>query len=195
MSNLGNNNVKKKYEFTGEILEFRGHILHQIKYLKDIEKNDIDFGTPSTICCENFVGGWIEKEENLSQTDNSYIDNSCIVMGNSILSGDVEIYSGSIIENSVVTGTTRLYNCDIVNCKISDGYFTSCDKEKKLEMNNVESLSDITYIDVSDGGKMEFVKLLESSIDAPSINITSSSKNYIKLSGTFQSDDPIYIEV
>jgi len=56
----------KKYEFTGETINVNGHELHQIRYLTDIYTIG-DFGKPSRILSEGEIGGWIEREENLSQ--------------------------------------------------------------------------------------------------------------------------------
>lgn len=47
-----------KYRLTEETLEVRGHILHRIVALKDF--SDIKKGK---------LGGWIEKEYNLSEID------------------------------------------------------------------------------------------------------------------------------
>ena len=45
-------NMGKKYEFTGETMEFDGHTLHGIRNINT-----------------NELGGWIESEKNLSQED------------------------------------------------------------------------------------------------------------------------------
>jgi len=42
-----------KYEFTGETMNYECHTLHRIRWISDGE-----------------IGGWIEKEENLSQDGN-----------------------------------------------------------------------------------------------------------------------------
>lgn len=47
--------MEKKYEFSGETLEVEDYILHRIKAIRsfsDVKKGDL--------------GGWIEKESNLS---------------------------------------------------------------------------------------------------------------------------------
>ena len=72
----------KKYELTNETKLFYGATLHRIKALKDfgnVEKGDL--------------GGWIEKEENLSQVGTAWVsDNACVtgnawISGNSLVSG------------------------------------------------------------------------------------------------------------
>lgn len=57
-----------KYELTSETSQYAGHILHRIKALKD-------FGSVKA----GELGGWIESEENLSQTDNAWVYNNAKV--------------------------------------------------------------------------------------------------------------------
>ena len=52
----------KKYELTTETLQFAGRTLYRIKAVKD-------FGSVKA----GELGGWIESEENLSQTGNAWI--------------------------------------------------------------------------------------------------------------------------
>lgn len=61
----------KKYELTGEIKEVCGVKLHRIKAL-------ISFG--AVVAGE--LGGWIEKEENLSQYGNAWVSGNAEVYGN-----------------------------------------------------------------------------------------------------------------
>ena len=73
----------KKYEFTGETKEFNDATLHRIRALKDfgyVEAGDL--------------GGWIEKEENLSHdggywvSDDAQVSGDARVYGNAWVSGD-----------------------------------------------------------------------------------------------------------
>ena len=52
----------KKYEFTGETKMYFGRTLRQIRAIKDF--SDVKAGE---------IGGWIEKESNLSQTGNAWV--------------------------------------------------------------------------------------------------------------------------
>ena len=62
--------MNKKYEFTGETKLYLGRTLHRIKAL-------ISFGNVKA----GDVGGWIEKEENLSHYDNAWVSGDARVYG------------------------------------------------------------------------------------------------------------------
>jgi len=64
----------KKYKFTGETKEFNGIILKQIKRLSD-----------------GLIGGWIEKEENLSQ------EGKCFVYGDAKVYGDAQVFGNATV--------------------------------------------------------------------------------------------------
>ena len=72
----------KKYEFTGETkqveLSFRTVTLHRIKAVAE-------FG----IVKVGDLGGWIEKEENLSHDGNAW------VYGNAEVCGDAKVYGNA----------------------------------------------------------------------------------------------------
>ena len=76
-----------KYELTQEIKSFNGLKLRRIKALKDF--NGIKAGT---------LGGWIKKEQNLSQFgsawvyDNAKVSGSAWVFGNAKVSGSAEVF-------------------------------------------------------------------------------------------------------
>ena len=53
---------EKKYTLTKEEICFHGRTLYRIKTLKDF--GDVKKGD---------LGGWVEKEENLSQEDNCWV--------------------------------------------------------------------------------------------------------------------------
>lgn len=65
----------KKYELTEEKKVFLGTALYRIRALKDFELLD------GTIIYAGDLGGWIEKEDNLSQEDSAWV------------SGEAEVYS------------------------------------------------------------------------------------------------------
>ena len=65
-----------KYELTDETKIFFGRTLHRIKATKDFE--DVRAGE---------LGGWIEKEENLSQDGNCWVDGNAWVSGNASVWG------------------------------------------------------------------------------------------------------------
>ena len=89
----------KKYELTTETLQFAGRILHRIKAVKDF-----DF-----IQAGEF-GGWIEKEENLSQDDNAWIYYNAMVFGNANVFGNAKVYGyAKVFGNANVFGNAKVY--------------------------------------------------------------------------------------
>ena len=116
---------EKKYKLTDEAIEFDGHILHRIQALKDfgnVKKGDI--------------GGWIEKEDNLSQEGNCWIypaknefeldsrvyeeakiyGNSIIDRGGSEIRGNAKIYDeAKVSEYNFIVGNAHVYGKATIN--------------------------------------------------------------------------------
>ena len=85
----------KKYELTSETKVFLGKTLYRIKAL-------VQFGNVNA----GDLGGWIEKEENLSQSGNAWVYGNARVSGDASVYGDAEVY-----------GNARVYgNAEV--CKI-----------------------------------------------------------------------------
>mgnify|MGYP000855645719 CR=1 FL=1 len=78
----------KKYEFTGETKEikllFRTAVLHRIRAT-------VSFGFVKI----GDLGGWIEKEENLSHEGKAWVCGDAEVWGNAKVCGDAEVFSAS----------------------------------------------------------------------------------------------------
>ena len=78
----------KKYEFTGETKEirllFRTATLHRIRAT-------VAFGIVEV----GDLGGWIEKEENLSHEGKAWVWGNAEVWGNAKVCGDAEVFSAS----------------------------------------------------------------------------------------------------
>ena len=70
-----------KYEFTEETIKVSGKVLHRIKAVRDFEF--IKAGE---------LGGYIEKEENLSHEGNCWVSDGAAVYGNARVYGDAKIY-------------------------------------------------------------------------------------------------------
>jgi hypothetical protein len=96
----------KKYELTDETKEFDGKTLYRIRAL-------IDFGREKA----GDFGGWIEKEENLSQEGRCWVyDDACIyrnarvlnnayVSGNANVFGDANVFgNANVFDNANVFG-------------------------------------------------------------------------------------------
>ena len=91
-------NKVKKYEFTGETKDFNGVILHRIRAIKD-------FG----IVKAGGLGGWIEKEYNLSHEGNCWVYGDARVYGDAKVSGNARVSGGAC-----VYGNAQVYGDAIV---------------------------------------------------------------------------------
>lgn len=90
--------MNDKYEFTGEEITFCGATLHRIRAKKG-------FGNVKP----GDVGGWIEKESNLSVFGNSWVADDAMVYENSIVDGNAVIRG-----NALVFGSAMVYGNSIV---------------------------------------------------------------------------------
>ena len=80
--------MEKKYILTDEIREFNGKILHRIQAVRDFD--NVKTGD---------LGGWIEKEENLSHGGNCWIAGNAKVYGNAL-----------VYDNALVNGYAQVYD-------------------------------------------------------------------------------------
>ena len=89
----------KKYELTSETKVFLGKTLYRIKAL-------VQFGNVNA----GDLGGWIEKEENLSQSGNAWVSGDASVYGNAEVSGDASVSGNAwVYGNAEVSGDARVY--------------------------------------------------------------------------------------
>ena len=95
----------KKYELTDETKEFDGKILYRIRAL-------IDFGFVKA----GDFGGWIEKEENLSQEGRCWAYDNASVFGNANVFGNAKVFG-----NALVSGNANVFGNALVsgNAKVS----------------------------------------------------------------------------
>lgn len=84
--------MTKKYELTNETLNYCGHVLHRIKAL-------INFGHVKA----GQLGGWIERESNLSQYGYCWVADEAKVFNNA-----------KVYENAQVYGNAEAYDCALV---------------------------------------------------------------------------------
>lgn len=88
----------KKYELTTECKEFLGRKLHRIKALtsfSDVKEGDL--------------GGWIEKEENLSQEDNAWVYDDARVCGNARVCDNAWVFGNAMIhDNAMISGSANV---------------------------------------------------------------------------------------
>ena len=88
-----------KYEFTGETKNYEGHILHRIKRLSD-----------------NVIGGWIEKEENLSQDGSCWVSNGAKVYDDARIYDNAAIWTyAQVYGNAKVYGNATIYDRAVVH--------------------------------------------------------------------------------
>ena len=88
-----------KYKLTENTKEVYGITFYQIQALKDfgdVKKSDL--------------GGWIEKEDNLSQKGNCWVYDNARVYDDAIVSGDAHVYGNAVVFlNAWVCGDARVY--------------------------------------------------------------------------------------
>ena len=101
----------KKYEITNESINFRGVKLFRIRALQDFR--DVKAGD---------LGGYIEKEDNLSQYDYCWVYDNAKVFGDAWIYGDAEVYGNAMVYdyarvsgNAYVHGDIWLYNSTDIN--------------------------------------------------------------------------------
>ncbi len=88
-----------KYSLTQNTKQFNGITLYQIKAEKDF--GDVKKGD---------LGGWIEKESNLSQEGNCWVFDDALVSGNARVYGNASVYGNAQISgNAWVSGNARVY--------------------------------------------------------------------------------------
>jgi UDP-3-O-[3-hydroxymyristoyl] glucosamine N-acyltransferase len=112
-----------KFELTENSMKWKGTTLYQIKALQA-------FMTKSGVrVSEGELGGWVEREENLSQEGRAWIWNNAKVCGTAKVYGDAEIWSNATIYgNAKVFSNAKIYGDTITggNAKVF-GNATICD--------------------------------------------------------------------
>lgn len=104
--------MKRKYKFTGEMMEYNDCVLHRIKLLIDI---------PSKGLKKGHLGGWLEAECNLSHKGDCWVDNEAKVynrgqvVDNADVRGEAEVCGiAKVCENGIVFGKARVAeNADV----------------------------------------------------------------------------------
>ena len=126
----------KKYELTSEMKNHIGHKLYRIKALKD-------FGSVKA----GDLGGWIEKEENLSQDNIAWVFDEAKVYGNANVSDCAEVHdnawiycNANVCRNAKISNNVNIYGDAYIsgNACISDdaeiyGHVTVYDNVRVFE--------------------------------------------------------------
>ena len=96
----------KKYEFTSNTKNEYGCTLTQIRALVDMPSINVKSGD---------LGGWVEKETNLSQEGNAWIYGNARICGNAEVFGNARVYGNArIYGNARVFGNAEVYGDAIV---------------------------------------------------------------------------------
>lgn len=98
--------MNKKYELTDETQEWNGRTLHRIRALADF--GDVKAGE---------LGGWIEKEENLSHNGNAWVYGDAQVCNNARVYGNAGIFKTSDYFTSGPIGSRRNATITFFRCK------------------------------------------------------------------------------
>lgn len=113
----------KKYEFTGETKVVFGKTLHRIKAL-------ISFGFVKA----GELGGWVEKEENLSHDGNAWVTENAWVSGNARVSGNAEVTGNArVTGNAEVSGVRTIFWIGGIGSRNGTTTFFAC-KDKKVRV-------------------------------------------------------------
>ena len=113
--------TKKKYELNSETIEIDGTILHRIKALKDF--SDVKAGD---------LGGWIEKEQNLSQIGDAWIGGNAKVYANAKVYGNAVVCdNANVFDDAAVCGNAMVYdNAEICGNAVVRGNVLICGDAK-----------------------------------------------------------------
>lgn len=89
----------KKYEFTDETKKPRGRILHRIRAVRDfgnVKKGDL--------------GGFIEKEDNLSHDGNAWVGENARVYENAVVFDNAKVFrNAQVFGNARISGNSWVY--------------------------------------------------------------------------------------
>ena len=96
--------MDKKFELTDETINLRGKTLYRIRALKDF--GDVKKGD---------LGGFVEKESNLSQKGNCWICNDARVFDDATIYGNAEIYGNArVYDNAEVSGDAKVFSNAVI---------------------------------------------------------------------------------
>ena len=122
--------MSKKYELTDECKSVSGVKLFRIRALKEIARFSVKIGD---------LGGWIEKEDNLSHRGDAWVSDSAWVCGDSKVFGDSKISGDTrVFGGAWICGDAKISNnADYMvfkNSWSSGRYFTFTRSNKKWKV-------------------------------------------------------------
>ena len=89
----------KKYEFTGETINHFGGKLNRIRRLSD-----------------GLIGGWIEKEENLSHEGDCFVYNNAVVCNNATVRDNAEVYDNVMVRDNAKVFDNAVLSDNVMVC-------------------------------------------------------------------------------
>ena len=115
----------KKFELTSEFnLNFFGRKFFRIKALVNIERYGVKAGD---------LGGWVEKEDNLSQSGNAWVSSNAKVSGDAVVYGNAEVSGDAKVSGdadyAVIKGfgtvyrPTTFFRCHDGEARVTCGCF------------------------------------------------------------------------
>lgn len=84
------------------------------------------FETVFGVVTEGSIGGYIQSESVLSQTDHSWVFNTAKVFGNAILidsavARQAHVFGDALLKETLVTDSAIVYgNCELIDCEVRD---------------------------------------------------------------------------
>ena len=148
---------RKKYELTNNTIKIDGKTLHQIKAIRKF--SDVKSGE---------LGGYIEKESNLSHEGdcwvygNAQVYGNALAFGNAKVSGDAQVYgSAKVYGNCWVYGNAQVYGnakvfANAIVSRSAQVYGISWISEYGWELNECKDLD--TLIDVPELITLKIIK-------------------------------------
>lgn len=93
--------MNKKYELTDETKVIGNTTIHRIRALRDIPRHGVTSGD---------LGGWIEKENNLSHEGDAWVSGDAWVLGDARVSGNASVFGDAwVYGNARVHGDAEVY--------------------------------------------------------------------------------------
>lgn len=89
-----------KYELTDKVIHVNGATLHRIRALRDIPRYHVKAGD---------LGGWVEKEGNLSQFGDAWVRVDAVVCGNAKVYDNAFVCGDALVcDNAEVYGNVKI---------------------------------------------------------------------------------------
>lgn len=106
----GNREKPKKYELTDETIEVSGHTLHRIRALREFPTNNYQSNVE-----KGELGGFVESEDNLSQSDYSWLFDNAKCYGNArVMDGAFATDEAEICDNASLSQYAEVHGSAVL---------------------------------------------------------------------------------